>query len=216
MSELSTFIGGASGAKPWVSGAVIKQYAYVISPTDLQIYQRKTATGSGTTDPLYDTTNYRAVSYARQMSVSNAWSAADAPWTNAAALTDLPIMSMGVSSTAVNGGTAGTRILLVSATGRGVLEFAGIIKTSGTAAATVKTRLELIVDGRVLYDYTTIPNATAGIKWMLIAGRTNGAPSATIASSEIQFSTGFQIYFTPVAGVQSSCTFYSSFRGLEP
>jgi hypothetical protein len=51
----------AAGAPVWVSGATIAQYSPVLSPLDLRIYRRTSATGSGTTDPKLDTSNYAAV-----------------------------------------------------------------------------------------------------------------------------------------------------------
>jgi hypothetical protein len=49
----------ATNAPLWVSGNTYAQYAVVLSPADnLRMYRRKTASGSGTTDPKSDTTNY--------------------------------------------------------------------------------------------------------------------------------------------------------------
>lgn len=52
----------AAGAVLWVSGTTYAQYANVISPADARTYRRKTASGSGTTDPSTDTTNYVLIS----------------------------------------------------------------------------------------------------------------------------------------------------------
>lgn len=52
----------ASNAVLWVSGATVTQYSNVISPTNAKTYRRKTATGSGTTDPISDPTNYEQIS----------------------------------------------------------------------------------------------------------------------------------------------------------
>lgn len=46
----------------WVSGAAVAQYASVISPANARTYRRKTATGSGVTDPSLDPTNYEPIS----------------------------------------------------------------------------------------------------------------------------------------------------------
>lgn len=49
----------SSNAPLWVSGASVAQYSTVLSPLDsLRAYRRITATGSGTTDPKNDPTNY--------------------------------------------------------------------------------------------------------------------------------------------------------------
>jgi hypothetical protein len=52
----------AAGVVLWVSGVSVNQNAAVISPADRRTYRRKTATGSGTTDPSLDTTNYVLIS----------------------------------------------------------------------------------------------------------------------------------------------------------
>lgn len=48
----------AANATLWVSGQSVAQDAAKISPLDRRTYRRKTATGSGTTDPSLDPTNY--------------------------------------------------------------------------------------------------------------------------------------------------------------
>lgn len=53
--------GSAAGAAVWVSGQTYAQYAAVISPVNFLIYRRSTASGSGTTDPSLDPTNWSAV-----------------------------------------------------------------------------------------------------------------------------------------------------------
>ncbi len=47
-----------TGATLWGSGQSVAQDAAKISPLDRRTYRRKTATGSGTTDPALDTANY--------------------------------------------------------------------------------------------------------------------------------------------------------------
>lgn len=217
MTTLAKLLGMGGGGSPelWTATRTVQQREYVTSPTDDEIYQRKTATGTSATDPLYDTTNYRAVSYEREMPSVNAWSASGAAWTSVASADNAPSMGNGVSSSVINSLAVNARTLLLSGTGKGVLEFAGIIKAGGSAAPTVRVRLEVILDGRVLYDYDTIPSYIAGTSWMLLLGRTNGGVAATIQSAEARFSTGFQIYVTVLTATQSACTFYSAWRGLE-
>lgn len=61
MNSLSQILGG-SGPKPWVSGRVYQNGSIVQSPADNnQLYVRVTAAGSGATDPLSDTTNYKPI-----------------------------------------------------------------------------------------------------------------------------------------------------------
>lgn len=52
----------ATNVAMWVSGASVTQNASVISPATSGTYRRKTATGSGTTDPSADPTNYLLIS----------------------------------------------------------------------------------------------------------------------------------------------------------
>lgn len=55
----ATAAAGSANAPLWVSGATVTQYSTVLSPADnLRAYRRITATGSGTTDPKNDLTNY--------------------------------------------------------------------------------------------------------------------------------------------------------------
>lgn len=51
-----------ANATLWSSGVTVPQNANVISPLDRQTYRRKTAAGSGTTDPALDPANYVLVS----------------------------------------------------------------------------------------------------------------------------------------------------------
>lgn len=57
-ADSATAAGVISGATLWVSGQSVARDAAVISPADRRTYRRKTATGSGTTDPSIDVTNY--------------------------------------------------------------------------------------------------------------------------------------------------------------
>lgn len=51
-----------ANAVPWVSGTTYQQNANVISQINFGTYRRKTAAGSGTTDPSNDPTNYEKLS----------------------------------------------------------------------------------------------------------------------------------------------------------
>ena len=58
MSSLSQFTGGST--QVWASGITYLQGQIVLSPgSNYQQYVRVTATGSGTTDPSSDSTNYK-------------------------------------------------------------------------------------------------------------------------------------------------------------
>ncbi|MES2126644.1 MAG: hypothetical protein V4463_05175 [Pseudomonadota bacterium] len=60
-SGSATAAAASAGAPAWVSGTTYAQYAAVMSKVDYRIYRRITASGSGTTDPSADTTNYTLV-----------------------------------------------------------------------------------------------------------------------------------------------------------
>lgn len=187
MSELSTFIGGASGAKPWASGAVIKQYAYVISPTDLQLYQRKTATGSGTTDPFLDKTNYRPVSIDRIASITNAWSGGT-PTADANAASYFSQQTT-VTSPAL---TAGVRTSILSLTGRGALRFAA---WTINASSTGTLRYEIEVDGNKVFDATYAASSAA--RYAIGVGSVMSNASGVVAVFDhVDFSSSCQIFAT--------------------
>ena len=208
MSELSTFIGGASGAKPWVSGAVIKRYAYVISPTDSEIYQRKTATGSGATDPYNDATNYRPVSVERLSSISNAWSGGS--WTVSSVV---GAFAGANSSSAALG--AGVRTLMLSAAGKGSLDFCALAKW-GANAISGTFRAEIIVDGRSILNTTFgTPSDTSFAVLNGWAGPV-GAAVLTTTRAQCPFSKELQVYVTSSAGTsQYAFTFASAIRGIQ-
>lgn len=201
MSALSTFIGGAGGAKLWVSGLVVKQWETVKSPADGELYTRKTATGGGTTDPADDVTNYFAASFER-----------------CGAMTVKPAASF-----LVNGGNTGnssyaygiarvqpgvvsinTRTLIYSQTGRGALTFLGLY-VSGP-----KTwRVEVLIDGRTVHD-ASYTSTTSGSVCTLIGNVVSGTvPGGSAVSQEgfgypdslgPNFRRSLQIYVTPTAG----------------
>lgn len=52
---------GSAGATFWVSGTTYANGARVISPLNSQLYRRTSASGSGTTDPSADYSNYTRV-----------------------------------------------------------------------------------------------------------------------------------------------------------
>lgn len=57
-SDFASAASVTTGATLWVSGQVVQRDAAVISPADRRTYRRKTAAGSGATDPSVDATNY--------------------------------------------------------------------------------------------------------------------------------------------------------------
>lgn len=200
MSELSTFIGGASGAKPWVSGAVIKQYAYVISPADLEIYQRKTATGSGTTDPADDLTNYTAASYERTSALPlREPDVASASHAVTAMFQGLPSADLGAIS-------ANARTLALSIAGRGSLDALAFNLTGQGPTY----RVEVIVDGRTVFDMSRLSNASSGAGWPIVGvltGATTGMEFLSPIAGAVQYRRSLQVYITPNAAVVTARTF---------
>lgn len=139
----------ASGAPLWSSGMTVAKWQEVRSPLDGEVYRRKTATGGGTTDPAADLTNYVAVSYQRQTAITNAWSGGGAAMSGGVYYPPLSTNVM-VSSPALS---AGVRQVVLSVSGSGTLQVAGVHIPPGGASA-VNVRLEVIVDGRPIFDAT--------------------------------------------------------------
>ena len=208
MAFLSDFLSSGGGAAPWVSGATVKQYAYVISPTDLEVYQRKTATGSGAIDPYNDATNYRPVSVDRLSSISNAWSGGS--WTASGGGDGF---AGAKSSSAALG--AGARTLMLSAAGKGSLDFCALAKW-GTGTISGTFRAEIVVDGR------TILNTTFGTpsnnSFAVLNGWAGpvGAAVLTTTPAQCPFSKELQVYVTSSAGTGVGIfSFASAIRGIQ-
>lgn len=199
---------GGGGLDVWASGKTVVQFDYVISPTDSEIYQRKTATGSGATDPYNDATNYRPVSIARLSSISNAWSGG--AWTNNG--TDFSFAGAVASAPNL---PAGARTSVLSASGKGSLDFAALSK-SGTSTISGTIRAEIIVDGRTILDTTF---ATPGNNNFAVlhgwAGPVGGALLNTTPMA-CPFSQSMQIYVTSSAGVAANIMYFSyAMRGYQ-
>lgn len=197
MSELSTFIGGgASGAKPWVSGMTVKQYAYVVSPTDLEIYQRKTATGSGTTDPYSDSTNYRPAAFDRVSSIANRWSSGSMSTSSTSSDFNTYV------TTAVLAFAAGVRTSILSISGRAALRFFCIQANSSALSGTV--RLEVLIDGRTVFDATY--SSIAANSYALAAGYVAGSSGSTLVPGfdDFRCSNSLQVFITCSAAQTTS------------
>ena len=208
MANLSDFLSSGGGVAPWVSGATVKQYAYVISPTDSEIYQRKTATGSGATDPYNDTTNYRPVSIARLSSISNAWSGG--AWTASGAGGEF---AGAKSSNAALG--AGVRTLMLSAAGKGSLDFCALAKWGATPISGT-FRAEIVVDGRTILDTTF--GAPSNNSFAVLNGWAGptGAAVLTTTPAQCPFSKELQVYVTSSAGTGANIIdFVSAIRGVQ-
>lgn len=212
LSEI--LIGG--GIEPWVSGKPVAQYAYVVSPTDLEVYQRKTATGSGAIDPYNDTTNtnYRPVSIARLSSITNGWSAGGA-WTNTGSSSIGDFVGTTTTNPTLN---AGVRTLVWNANGKGNIDFIALRK-AGTAAPTGTFRAELIVDGRTIFDATFSAPPSASTAFVVIAGGLAGPSGANPLSPlfmNCPFSKSFEFYVTASATPTAGWIFANlAIRGVQ-
>ena len=150
MSSLDAAIYNAvrkAGTPLWVSGMTVAKWQEVRSPLDGEVYRRKTA-GAGATDPAADMTNYLAVSYQRPTAITNAWSGGGAAMSGGSYYPPGSGNAM-VSSPALS---AGVRQVVLSVSGKGTLQVAGI--HIPPAASGVTIRLEVIVDGRPIFDAT--------------------------------------------------------------
>ena len=154
----------ASGAQLWSSGMTVARWQEVRSPLDGEVYRRKTATGSGATDPADDLTNYWAVSYQRPTAITNAWSGGGAAMSGGVYYQPSSVNAM-VSSPALS---AGVRKVVLSVSGKGTLQVAGVhIPPAGASAVTV--RLEVIVDGRPIFDATNNFPGSSSIGYFVFA-----------------------------------------------
>jgi hypothetical protein len=211
MSNLSTFIGGGGSAKPWASGATVNQYALVISPADQEIYARKTATGSGTTDPADDATNYNAVSYERVLALPTI------------ALGDATSASLYLAKfprTTVGAISSGVRTSVLSLSGRGVLNVLGYSK-SVTSAGVTNMRFELLIDGRTVLDVTLAfvsgaTTQTATLVGIPIPANTGGTdfPEYAVSPAPLEFRRSAQLFITPSIALPANTTLVSSYRSV--
>ena len=204
--NLSELIGGGGGAAPWVSGATVKQYAYVISPTDMEIYQRKTATGSGATDPYSDTTNYRCVSFDRATAIVAQPSPASFGGGGA--------IANGFSFSAPNPAlSAGVRTSLLSVTGKGAALFYAFSRMGTTT--TSQMRIELIFDGIPIVDVTFAASSgtLTGSAVFIGSLSSSNLPAFTLP---IKFAKSFQVFAT-AATTQAANQFviHSAYMGYQ-
>lgn len=171
MSAASDFY--TTGAKPWVSGKTYKRRSYVISLLDDEVYSRKTAEGSGTTDPADDTTNYRPVSYTRTAAI-----AGGGMISNAGAVASI---YLGATTTVVGALAVGARTNVLSVTGRGSIDYLSYYK-----AATGTARVEVIIDGITVMDRTDTYTTTSAL---LAVGQVSSGSAASAQLTEARFET---------------------------
>lgn len=148
MTTLAQLLGLGGGTPDvWTSGMTVIQNAMVISPTDGMIYQRKTATGSGATDPYNDRTNYRPANFSRVSSITSS-SSAGTMFTNSGTAAS-EFTNVGVHSSPAL--SAGVRTNMLALTGRGALRFVALVMNTSLVTS---IRAEVFIDGASIFDAT--------------------------------------------------------------
>lgn len=175
--------------RTWASGMTVRKNEVVKSPADNEDYERITATGSGTTDPADDVTNYVARSYVRTVLLNP-------PRFVIARSGGIANSLHGATKVTLGAITVGTRTAVLDVTGRGALDFFGTVKaTTGT------WRVEVIVDGRAVLDETV---TTARGQAQIVVGSSVSTGSVYVADIAlpspvpVQFRRSLQLYVTPV------------------
>ena len=203
MSSLDAAIYNAvrkAGTPLWSSGMTVAQWQEVRSPLDGEIYRRKTATGGGTTDPADDVTNYIAVSYVRSTALPLKQSA----WITIAS-SGSANYAYGIVKTVPGAIANGVRTSVLSLTGRGGVGFLGVYTP---AAATV--RVEVVCDGRTIYDVTSAAMPSGASALTLIGNTFPGQPPGAAAANQEGFGSldnngqrfrrSLQVFLTPTVG----------------
>ncbi len=207
MSSISQFLN--SGPLVWFSGMTVNQWQDVISPADGETYRRKTATGSGTTDPSDDRTNYRPVSFDRVVSQSNK--------TSYSSGVDITNDFYGTIQTNTPDLTANARTLLLSVSGKGELNFVAL-QAAGSVGAS--TRFEVIIDGVAIFDVTDAALSGGAHRYLVAVGSANSAISGygytEAIFDRIRFSKSAQVFITctinPGSGAFRLKTFYKGYQ----
>lgn len=201
MPSLSEILGQGGSAPLWFSNRTTKQWETVKSPLDGELYTRKAATGSGTTDPADDVTNYFAASFARcgAMLVKPT-----ASFLNNGGNIGHPSYAYGIARVQPGAVANNTRTLIYSQTGRGALTFLGLY-----AFSTKAWRVEVIIDGRTVHDGSYTSTASYQVCTLIgnvVSGTVPGGSSASQEGFGYPDSLGplfrrtLQIYVTPTSG----------------
>lgn len=207
MSNFTQFIGGGS-VKLWSSGETVLKWDYRKSPIDGEIYQRITATGSGTTDPANDGTNYSASSFTRsgyRLEVPPIESAGS----SSAFLSTTVVLFPGAF-------TGGVRTQILSGAGRGRCSFLSFVPVMTAASC----RIEVIADGRTVYDYTQSVGGTGN---PYIAQIPIGAASPQVSlpfsftalpdALPVVFRRSFEVWVTPSITTSVNSRLFHQLRG---
>lgn len=210
MTTLAKLLGMGGGGTPelWTPTRIVQQREYVTSPTDDEIYQRKTAAGASATDPADDITNYRAASFERATQIGSvytggAWSAGgQAPGTAMATASTFPSVSAGVRTNVLN------------VTGRGYVNELLILRSTSSATDPAFL-LEVILDGRTVFSANMAGNTLGTQYWALLVGKYLGVGVQPFYE-DIRFNRSIQMFITPVTALAASrYTLYSAVRGIE-
>lgn len=199
MSASSQFLGAGSSVSLWVSGATVAQWDYRKSPIDGEVYQRTAATGSGTTDPANDNTDYVASSYVRTSALPQR-----TEFDNGAASSN--VFFNGVVKSTLGVINAATRTQILSVSGRGACGFLGLFKN-----ATGGGLIEVIVDGITILSYNTT-TTNANCAHVLIGSPASGLISTTsyplytaiTDGSPVQFRRTFVVWYTPATSASGA------------
>lgn len=199
MSASSQFLGAGSSVSLWVSGSTVTQWDYRKSPIDGEVYQRTAATGSGTTDPANDNTNYVASSYVRVSSLPQR-NEFDNGTPNAVYFFNGSVKST-IGAIAVD---VRTRVLNVS--GRGACGFFGLFKHNSGGGL-----VEIISDGLTIMSYnTSTANANCGHVLIGAPGQadvsTTSFPLYTAISDgcPVQFRRTFEVWYKPATNASGA------------
>lgn len=172
-SNYTDFWGSAGGAiDTWFPGKTVKQYQLVTSLADGEVYQRKTATGGGTTDPADDNTNYRPRSYTRTLAL---------PSIDLITVSSNPATCfIGASRNIVGALAVGARTNVLSVSGRGAIDYLAYHK-GGSGSA----RVEVIADGITVMDRTDAGYSSTAA--LLAIGQASAGSTASNAAAEARF-----------------------------
>ena len=201
MSNISQFIPGGNSIKLWASDVSVAKWETVKSPLDGELYTRKTATGSGTTDPADDVTNYFAASFARCGAM---FVKPTASFLNNGGTANNSSYAYGIPRVQPGAVAINTRTLIYSQIGRGALTFLGLY-----ASGARTLRVEVIIDGRTVHDGSYTSTASYQVCTLIgnvVSGTVPGGGAASVEAFGYQDSFGplfrrtLQIYVTPTSG----------------
>lgn len=185
--------------RTWVSGMTVRKNEVVKSPADNEDYERITATGSGTTDPANDVTNYVARSYVRTTSITAPLAEIDG------------VAPKGATSSIIGIRSIGVRTIALSITGRGSLEFLTAQKAAGGSM-----RTEIIADGITVLNQDGSYSNTKSRIYIGAVGY-DGASAVGVAirqTNGLSFRRTLEVYLTPgMAASGADCGVFYVARG---